>query len=284
MSAMGIVQYVPIAVIDGAKASLHLLPEQVYPEQAHPELEETLNEEQSVALETTGNAQPNALPHGAVSNPVNESASTLNAPTPKEPVPKETAVASETPVFDSSNPPPTPNIIITPLEAASSQVQEPTAPADRPLRFALTMVEIPGKLMVVADLGDTDAMGCSALEYQLLQGILKSVSLSAEPSPHLFRWPLVNNKHLAQGKAEAADGLQGFLIAKLEKLNVSNVLLIGEYASGFMPEQEECANVDFSGSSIQCFRTPSLNDMLQDWQHKPVAWQALARLKRALQS
>lgn len=281
MSAMGIVQYVPVAVIDGAKTSLHLQPEQVHPEQVSTELNETTNETindepavvddgQTVTAHATGNARPNVLSNEA--NPETQSA----------PATQVTAVVSETPAFDSSNPPPTPNIIITPLESSSPQVQGAAVPVERPLRFALTMVEIPGKLMVVADLGDADAMGCSALEYQLLQGILKSIALAAEPSPHLFRWPLVNNKHLAQGKTEAADGLQGFLIAKLEKLNVSNVLLIGEYASGFMPDQAVTASVDFSGKAVQCYRTPSLNQMLKDWQYKPVAWQALMQLMRAL--
>jgi len=290
IKAMGVVQFTPIDTIDGAGVSPVLLPEQVYPELVEaPSVEGTSPHiPPQEPFQATVQA-PEVLPPALDQNDVNQAQS--NQTQPKQAGP-DTSIATQTVTPKASfseaalqhdGPPPTPDIKITPLDETV-----PVAPVQKvsveALRFALTMVEIPGKLLVLADLADADAMGCSAMEYHLLQAVLKSISLEAEPSQHLFRWPLVNNIRMAQGKAEAAEGLQGFLMSKLEILQVPNLLLVGEFASGFMPEQDAQALMDFAGYKAHCFRIPSLHNMLNDWQYKPQAWATLAMVKHRLSS
>ncbi|MBV1920877.1 MAG: hypothetical protein KUG73_09360 [Pseudomonadales bacterium] len=298
MKAMGVVQFSPISAIDGASVSPVLLPEQVYPELVDvPYVEEAVPQE-TVPQETFRQASPDVqVPQSQVIPPPVEALTsdanqlqTNQAPSNKSG--PDTSIATQNVTVKASfseaalqhdGPPPTPDIKITPLDEAA-----PVAPEkkghDEVLRFALTMVEIPGKLLVLADLSDANAMGCSAMEYHLLQAVLKSISLEAEPSQHLFRWPLINNKRMAQGKAEAAEGLQGFLMSKLEVLQTPNLLLIGEFASGFMPGQDAQAVMDFAGYKAHCFRIPSLQNMLNDWQYKPQAWATLVSMTQRLNS
>ena len=292
MKTMGVVQFTPLNAIDGAGVSPILLPEQVYPELVDvPYVQETAPQEvfqqpPPDALVPQSQAVP---PQPEVQSDSNQSRS--NQSRSKQAGP-DTSIATQTVTPKASfseaalqhdGPPPTPDIKITPLDEAGAVASVQKVQAEV-LRFALTMVEVPGKLLVLADLGDADAMGCSAMEYHLLQAVLKSISVEAEPSQHLFRWPLINNKRLTQGKAEAAEGLQGFLMSKLEVLQAPNLLLIGEFASGFMPEQDAQAVMDFAGYKAHCFRIPSLQNMLNDWQYKPQAWATLVGLKQCLSS
>ena len=294
MKAMGVVQFTPVDAIDGAGVSPILLPEQIYPELVDvPCVEDTVSQE-TVSHETVPQeAAPQAAPQEVIRPTIPPQTEVLqsgaNQPRSNQAGP-DTSIATQTvtpkvsfseAALQHDGPPPTPDIKITPLDEAAPVASVQKAPVDV-LRFALTMVEVPGKLLVLADLGDADAMGCSAMEYHLLQAVLKSISLEAEPSQHLFRWPLINNKRLAQGKAEAAEGLQGFLMSKLELLQVPNLLLVGEFASAFMPEQDTQAVIDFAGYKAHCFRIPSLQNMLNDWQYKPQAWTTLAGVKQRL--
>ncbi|OUS31620.1 hypothetical protein A9Q99_03365 [Gammaproteobacteria bacterium 45_16_T64] len=287
LSAMGLVQYTPVAAIGGAKASHFLEPEQVYPELAEVDVfVDPVPAAIDVVVTRPNEAKPdlqNGRPITDVVNTVGNVgavekavegvvASTEAARTPSAALPSISDV-----------PPETPDIKITPLDDPSVATAQPVVPVvNEQLRFALTMVEVPGKLMVLADLSSADAMGCSALEYQLLQALLKSIHIDAEPSQHLFRWPLINNRTMVQGRQEAADGLHGFLMAKLEKLQVSQLLLIGEFASGFMPENLTHSAIPFAGQTVQCFRVPSMQSMLTDWSQKPMAWKALVQLKQSL--
>lgn len=298
LKAMGVMQFSPVSAIDGAGVSPVLLPEQVY-----PELVDVPYVEEAVPQETFQQAPSDAqVPQSQVIPPqADVLPSDVNQPQPNQiqsnqsPSNKagpDTSIATQSVTAKASfsdaalqhdGPPPTPDIKITPLDETV-----PIAPEkkghEEVLRFALTMVEIPGKLLVLADLSDANSMGCSAMEYHLLQAVLKSISLEAEPSQHLFRWPLINNKRMAQGRAEAAEGLRGFLMSKLEVLQAPNLLLIGEFASGFMPEQDAQSVIDFAGYKAHCFRIPSLQNMLNDWQHKPQAWTTLVSMKQYLSS
>ncbi len=289
MKAMGVVQFTPVDAIDGAGVSPVLLPEQVYPELADiTSAEESLSQEtlsQEALQPTPKEAQVPNMPQVQSVQPPAEAlqpGASQSGPATLAPSVTPKASFSEA-ALQHDGPPPTPDIKITPLDDVTPTVAVQKV-QDEALRFALTMVEIPGKLLVLADLTDADAMGCSAMEYHLLQAVLKSISLEAEPSQHLFRWPLINNKRMTQGKAEAAEGLQGFLMSKLELLQVPNLLLIGEFASGFMPEQDAQTVMDFAGYKAHCFRIPSLQNMLNDWQYKPQAWAALASVKHRLGS
>jgi len=293
MKAMGVMQFSPINAIDGAGVSPVLLPEQVYPELVDvPYVEETVPQE--TFQQAPSNAQvpqsqvipPQAevLRSEANQHQTNKPPSNKAGPDTSIPMQTVTPKASfSEAALQHDGPPPTPDIKITPLDETVTVASEKKG-HDEVLRFALTMVEIPGKLLVLADLSDANAMGCSTMEYHLLQAVLKSISLEAEPSQHLFRWPLINNKRMAQGKAEAAEGLQGFLMSKLELLQTPNLLLVGEFASAFMPEQEEQAMMDFAGYQAHCFRIPSLQNMLNDWQYKPQAWATLVSMKQRLSS
>ncbi len=292
MKAIGVVQFTPLNAIGGAGVSPILLPEQVYPalvdvpcvEDAAPQ--EAFQQTPSDAQVQQSQTVPPQLEVQPDSNQSRSNQSRSNQAGP------DTSIATQavTPKVSFSDaalqhdgPPPTPDIKITPLDETAPIASAQKVQAEV-LRFALTMVEVPGKLLVLADLGDADAMGCSAMEYHLLQAVLKSISIEAEPSQHLFRWPLINNKRLAQGKAEAAEGLQGFLMSKLEVLQAPSLLLIGEFASGFMPEQDAQTLMDFAGYKAHCFRIPSLQNMLNDWQYKPQAWATLAGVKQCLSS
>jgi len=281
MKAMGVVQFTPVDAIDGAAVSTVLLPEQVYPELVDVSSAEDTLPQETVQPVPTENHEPE---NRAVKTESEVIQPRLNQSGPKTLTPTVAPKASfSEAALQHDGPPPTPDIKITPLDEIAPTVAVQKV-QDEALRFALTMVEIPGKLLVLADLTDADAMGCSAMEYHLLQAVLKSISLEAEPSQHLFRWPLVNNKRMAQGKVEAAEGLQGFLMSKLELLQVPNLLLIGKFSSGFMPEQDAQAVMDFAGYKAHCFRIPSLQNMLNDWQYKPQAWAALASVKHRLGS
>lgn len=274
LHAMGIMQYAPVAAIAGAKPSPILEPEQIYPELL--DVEEVVDDVVAVPPAVESAVPPSVVAPPNVEHAVEQAVANTSPTRPPS--------AELLPISDE--PPETPDIKITPLEDHGAK-DVANAPAESPVvaesvRFALTMVEVPGQIMVLADLGSADAMGCSAVEYQLLQGLLKSIGVSAEPSPHLFRWPLINNPNLVQGKMEAAEGLQGFLMAKLEKLQISRLLLIGEYASGFMPEGAAMSDVPFSGKPVQCFRIPSMGAMQSDWRYKPEAWKVLSPLSHAL--
>ena len=277
MKAMGVVQFTPVDAIEGACISPVLLPEQVYPELVDVPCEDGIPSQDDVSQPQQNHVQlAQTQLNQQQSSQVGPDASiATQTVTPK-------VALSET-ALQHDGPPPTPDIKITPLDDVEPVVTVQKTQAET-VRFALTMVEVPGKLLVLADLGDADAMGCSAMEYHLLQAVLKSLSLEAEPSQHLFRWPLINNKRMVQGKAEAAEGLQGFLMSKLEVLQATNLLLIGEFASSFMPEQDTQAVMDFSGYKAHCFRIPSLQNMLNDWQYKPLAWATLAGVKQRLSS
>ncbi|PCJ33369.1 MAG: hypothetical protein COA99_15910 [Moraxellaceae bacterium] len=289
LKSMGVVQYTPVNAIDGAKVSPILQLDDVYPAYVDEEPsnvgDAVLDTVTDVAVDTAVDTAVDSVAVGyAPDTPIqNTNLEIANAQPPvQQQSQQQTKQQPPSPIALSENPPVTPDIKITPLDDSAVVSESTAASVEQPLRFALTMVEFPGKLLVLADLGSADAMGCSALEYQLLQAILKSLTLSGEPSPHLFRWPMVNNTRIVQGKAEAAEGLQGFLGAKLEKQPVPNLLLVGENASSFMPAQTGQTTIEFVGQSVQCFRTPSLLLMLQDWQHKPLAWKVLSGLKSTL--
>ena len=69
MSAMGIVQYAPIAQIDGAKASHLLRPEQVY-----PELNIDFNEEPEVVVEPVDSCRADTFSTATASHIMSEPA------------------------------------------------------------------------------------------------------------------------------------------------------------------------------------------------------------------
>ena len=159
---------------------------------------------------------------------------------------------------------------------------QPLNKAQDQVKFSLAMVEVPGALLVLMDLSDVDAMGCSGVEYQLLKAILKSVGVDAEPSTYLFKWPMVNNPAMSQGEKEAAEGLKGFLAAKQERRFVPSMLLIGHFASCFALKGQHTTK-QFSGSAdVGCYSIPALSDMLSSWQAKAEAWQVLSLLRNKL--
>jgi len=150
------------------------------------------------------------------------------------------------------------------------------------VKFALAMVDIPGVLLVLIDLTDADAMGCSGIEYQLLKAVFRSVGIDGEPSTYLFKWPMVNNPSAVQGETEAAEGLEGFLMAKQERNFAPSMLLIGRFASCFTINGQYSIK-EFPGlTDVACYSIPALSDMLTSWESKADAWQVLSLLRTKL--
>lgn len=161
-------------------------------------------------------------------------------------------------------------------------VSKPSVTEDTPqiaIEVSFSFWQVSDELLVCSGvegaLADTD-------EMQLLTNILNAIGcgINRLPQMDLVEWPPYPN---ASGdESEVREFLGTLLNARLAKKTVKSILLLGEGAANWLispdlQQQKETGQVAISAQTTALL-LPSLSSMIENPQHKAVAWKLLQLL------
>ncbi len=146
------------------------------------------------------------------------------------------------------------------------------------VRFSLVVLPLSSGKQFMFQTEAADAPGLSALEYPLVEDILRLCGETHwfdHHQPKLFRWPMVNNPLIALDSQAAKDALTGFLSGSV----VAHTLFFGSILRDLYPIQAEQSCLNALGGDV--WLAPGLRQLCNDWRLKVQAWQLMQAFLQA---
>lgn len=148
--------------------------------------------------------------------------------------------------------------------------------------FSLQLMHV-GNCLLLIELPTTNAFQAKDPVYQLLRNILFAAKLPVSPQPlgEPIQWPLFKQSSIAQGKKEAQEFLQSFIITYKEQFIDTRCLwLIGLSSIRYAIDFNE---TNYFESPIiepygQTLLSPSLDTLIKSPSSKASLWQSLRKL------